>query len=180
MATSLLRRYSDVYLTHPYRTSFVTCLLKGAAADGLAQMYIERKEHLSVRRNALFAAWSAAYCGCAQHYIFNIAFSRAFGTATSASVALQKAAADSFIATPLLGIPIYYACKPMIEGTGLSPVVGLREYAAGFAEFYFKPAMVWIPAHLLTFSVIPPTMRIAWTATVSVGWLSFVSLTSHS
>ena len=133
-----------------------------------------------MRRNALFALWSAAYCGSCQHYIFNVAFSRAFGTATTASVALQKAAADSFIATPLLGIPIYYACKPAIEGvTGQGPLDGLKEYAAGFPEFYFKPAMVWIPAHLLTFSVVPPPMRIAWTATVSVGWLSFVSMTSH-
>lgn len=116
-----------------------------------------------------------------QHYIFNVAFSRAFGTATTASVALRKAATDSFIATPLLGIPIYYACKPTIEGNaGEGPLDGLREYAAGFADFYFKPAMVWIPAHLLTFSVVPPPMRIAWTATVSVGWLSFVSMTSHS
>lgn len=137
-------------------------------------------ETFSVRRNALFALWSAAYCGSCQHYIFNVAFSRAFGTATTASVALQKAAADSFIATPLLGIPIYYACKPAIEGvTGQGPLDGLKEYAAGFPEFYFKPAMVWIPAHLLTFSVVPPPMRIAWTATVSVGWLSFVSMTSH-
>ena len=106
----LLRRYSEFYSSHPYRTSFVTCLVKGAAADGLAQSYIERREHLSIRSNALFAAWSAAYCGCAQHYIFNIAFTRAFGTATNASVALRKAAADSFVATPLLGIPIYVSC----------------------------------------------------------------------
>eukprot|EP01046_Picozoa_sp_COSAG06_P035788 COSAG06_NODE_3882_length_4808_cov_2.751327_2_plen_157_part_00 len=129
----------------------------------------------SVLTRAVALAWRS------QHYIFNVAFSRAFGTATSASVALQKAAADSFIATPLLGIPIYYACKPTIEGAvGEGPMDGLREYGAGFADFYWKPAMVWIPAHLLTFSVVPTHMRIAWTATVSVGWLSFVSMTSHS
>jgi hypothetical protein len=31
-----------------------------------------------------------AYCGCAQHYIFNVAFSRAFGTATTAAIALRN------------------------------------------------------------------------------------------
>lgn len=256
------------------------------------------RSEFSVRRTVLFALWSASYCGCGQHYIFNVLFTRAFGSGTSFWVALRKAAADSFIATPLLGcapcrrpahhicatnlvhsrnltpphphaivsIPIYYACKPMIEGYGVSPIDGLREYAAGFFAFCesthnflmslpfpphtprfqqtyatlpvfsdFKPAkrpaifsirssatcrrsqcisylscqaMVWIPAHLLTFTVVPPVrarpcwhtlpqpfqhptaacrasglclqpLRIAWSATVSLGWLSFVSMTSH-
>jgi hypothetical protein len=35
----------------------------------------------------------------------------------------EKAAADSFIATPLLGIPIYYACKPAIEGAASTQAV---------------------------------------------------------
>ena len=94
-------------------------------------------------------------------------------------VALQKACADSFVATPLLGIPIYYACKPLIEDGRWQPLSGLRQYAAIFSDFYFKPAMVWVPAHLLTFSVVPQPLRIAWTATVSLGWLSFVSFTAN-
>ena len=218
----ILRLYASFYSRSPYTASFWTCLVKGAAADAIAQTQIEKNETFSVRRNTLFALWSASYCGCAQvrgadsvmfvllacllaaagcrrmpptpaahqiyltichlqHYIFNVAFSRAFGTATNTMVALQKAAADSFVATPLLGIPIYYACKPTIEGVaGKGPMDGLREYAGGFADFYWKPAMVWIPAHLLTFSVVAPAYRIVWTATVSIGWLSFVSMTSHS
>eukprot|EP00747_Dinoflagellata_sp_TGD_P170730 gnl/TRDRNA2_/TRDRNA2_203034_c0_seq1.p1 gnl/TRDRNA2_/TRDRNA2_203034_c0~~gnl/TRDRNA2_/TRDRNA2_203034_c0_seq1.p1 ORF type:complete len:188 (+),score=10.33 gnl/TRDRNA2_/TRDRNA2_203034_c0_seq1:174-737(+) len=179
---SIVRRYATWYANSPYRGSFVTCLIKGSLADVVAQLVIERKDkaQFSLRRNALFGLWSAAYCGCAQHFIFNIAFTRAFGSGTGFAVALSKAAADSFAATPLLGIPIYYACKPLIEGTGANPLDGLREYAVGFADFYFKPAMVWIPAHLITFSVVPPPLRIAWTATVSLGWLSFVSMTSHT
>ena len=90
-------------------------------------------------------------------------------------VALKKACADSFVATPLLGIPIYYACKPMIEDGVWRPMAGLREYAAIFSDFYLKPAMVWVPAHLLTFSVVPPAFRIAWVSTVHVVWNAFVS-----
>ena len=106
----LLGRYAEAYARHPYPMSFATCLVKGSLADGIAQTFVEKNEAgFSTRRNLLFAAWSAAYCGCAQHYIFNVAFSRAFGTATTWAVSLQKAAADSFVATPLLGIPIYYA-----------------------------------------------------------------------
>jgi hypothetical protein len=54
------------YSKSPYVVSFGTCLVKGAAADGIAQTQIEKTEKFSIRRNALFALWSAAYCGCAQ------------------------------------------------------------------------------------------------------------------
>lgn len=67
----------------------------------------------------------------------------------------------------------------MIEDGEWRPMAGLREYAAIFSDFYLKPAMVWVPAHLLTFSVVPRPLRIAWTATVSLGWLSFVSFTAN-
>ena len=180
LGSPMLRRYASFYQKYPYRAAFATCLVKGGVADVVAQTQIEQRGPLDVRRTALFALWSAAYCGCAQHAIFNRLFASMFGTSTSFRVALSKASTDAFVATPLLGIPIYYGCKPLIEGTGGSPIDGLREYAGVFREFYFKPAMVWIPAHLLTFSVIPTPLRIGWTATVSLGWLSFVSYTSHT
>lgn len=175
-----LERYSGFYERHPYPASFMTCFVKGSIADITAQVVIEKQEKVSLRRTGLFALWSAAYCGSAQHFIFNVFFGRVFGQATTLRVALTKASADSFLATPLLGIPIYYACKPTIEGTGGGVIDGLREYADGFWDFYWKPAMVWIPAHLVTFSVVPVNLRIGWISVVSLGWLSFVSMTSHA
>ena len=140
---AMLSRYITFYNQNPYLASFFTCLFKGGVADSVAQIKVEQRGQLDARRTALFALWSATYCGCAQHFIFNILFRRVFGAGTGFRVALSKASADSFVATPLLGIPIYYACKPMIEGkTGASPLDGLREYAGIFTEFYFKPAMV--------------------------------------
>ena len=177
---AILHAYSQAYLRHPYRAAFFTALVKGSIADGVAQLQVEQRGSLDIRRNVLFSTWSAAYCGSAQHFIFNRLFSRAFGEGTGVAVALTKASADSFIATPLLGIPIYYACKPLIEQGEFRPIDGLKEYAEIFCDFYFKPAMVWIPAHLLTFSVIPQQLRILWTASVSLGWLSFVSYTANS
>lgn len=175
----MFQRYAEAYNRLPYRAAFITCLVKGAIADGIAQLQVERKEALDKRRMTLFALWSATYCGSAQHFIFNRLFARLFGEGTSTAVALQKACADAFVATPLLGIPIYYGCKPLIEHGEWRPLEGLQEYASIFTSFYFKPAMVWVPAHVITFSVVPQPLRIAWTATVSLGWLSFVSFTAN-
>ena len=35
--------------------------------------------------------------------------------------------------------------------------------------------MIWTPAQLVTFSVIPPNFRVAWVASVSFGWLIVLS-----
>jgi hypothetical protein len=64
--SGMLGRYASFYSRSPYIASFGTCLVKGAAADAIAQTQIERTERFSFRRNALFALWSASYCGCAQ------------------------------------------------------------------------------------------------------------------
>jgi hypothetical protein len=175
----LLRRYAHVYDLHPYSAAFATCLIKGAIADAMAQLQVEQKQTLDRRRTALFALWSAAYCGSAQHFIFNRLFGRIFGEGTGTMTALRKACADAFVATPLLGIPIYYLCKPLIFTGEWRPLAGLEEYASIFRSFYLKPAMVWVPAHVITFSIIPRPLRIGWTATISLGWLSFVSFTAN-
>lgn len=69
--SALLRGYSDAYSQSPYRAAFFTCLFKGAIADCVAQIQIERRDTLDTRRTLLFSLWSAAYCGSCQHYIFN-------------------------------------------------------------------------------------------------------------
>ena len=68
---SLLHAYSEAYRRVPYRAAFATCLVKGAIADGVAQIQVEKRDRLDARRTMLFALWSAAYCGSCQHYIFN-------------------------------------------------------------------------------------------------------------
>jgi hypothetical protein len=68
---SLLHAYSEAYRRVPYRAAFATCLVKGAIADGVAQIQVEKRDRLDSRRTMLFALWSAAYCGSCQHYIFN-------------------------------------------------------------------------------------------------------------
>ena len=35
--------------------------------------------------------------------------------------------------------------------------------------------VIWVPAHAITFSLIPPNFRVAWVASVSFGWLIVLS-----
>ena len=88
------QRYSAAYTKSPYRMSFVTCFVKGCMADVIAQTAVEKKRgsDVSLRRTFLFGMWSGAYCGSAQHFIFNVVFSRMFGTATMLHIAFAKAA----------------------------------------------------------------------------------------
>lgn len=173
-------RYAAVYERQPYGTSFITCLVKGSIADAIVQAHIEECNVLgfSEWRNFAFATWSGTN-GSLQHFAFNVLLPRAFGRGATIRVAAEKAVTTTLVVTPLVSMPWYYACKPVIEGYGYDPREGLQEYADMFRSFVIQSAMVWMPVHLITFSVVPPAFRVGWVAAVSLSWLSFASLMSR-
>jgi hypothetical protein len=96
----------------PLTTAFATCLLKGSASDLVAQVQVEKCERVDWRRNAAFALFSGAYLGIGQHAIYNVAFTRIFGTGTDLLTGLKKVIADSLVHVPLIYLPLYYPCVP--------------------------------------------------------------------
>eukprot|EP00928_Gymnodinium_smaydae_P054842 TRINITY_DN38542_c0_g1_i1.p2 TRINITY_DN38542_c0_g1~~TRINITY_DN38542_c0_g1_i1.p2 ORF type:complete len:111 (-),score=20.78 TRINITY_DN38542_c0_g1_i1:88-420(-) len=90
-------------------------------------------------------------------------------------MAVRKATALVLVAQPLLGMPLYYAFRPAIEGRGWRPILGLQEFAADFRTLYVSSAAIWFPAHVATFSVVPKPLRVGWTAALSLAWLCFAA-----
>ena len=78
------------------------------ASDAIAQLQVERADRIDWARNAAFAFFSGAYLGVGQHFVYNVAFTRLFGSQTNVATALRKVAADSFGHVPLLYLPLYY------------------------------------------------------------------------
>ena len=180
----MLRRYRTISTKYPLRTAFATCFIKGSAADLLAQTVVENKSksQISWRRNLSFAFFSGAYLGIAQHGIYNVIFTRAFGSSQTFQTAVKKVAADFFIHVPFVYIPLYYAFE--------QTVVFDQNPAAGIDILYGKDsleiipvmetyAMIWPGVHLINFMFVPMELRIAVIATVSFAWLTILSSISH-
>jgi protein Mpv17 len=84
---------------------------------------------------------------------------------------------EVFGANPFLAMPSYYACKGFFEGSGV--MEGLMQYKKEFNQVFVEYAMCWVPAHAVTFGIMPPQFRVAWVGFVSLGYLSRLSFVSH-
>jgi hypothetical protein len=58
LIAAALRAYSRASTAAPLATAFATCLLKGSASDTVAQLQIEGRDRLDLKRNFSFAFFS--------------------------------------------------------------------------------------------------------------------------
>ena len=176
----MLQAYRRASRGAPAATAFATCVAKGSASDAIAQLQVERVDRIDWARNAAFAFFSGAYLGVGQHYVYNVAFTRLFGSQTNVATALRKVAADSFGHVPLLYLPLYYSFKAVaLNEEGGSVAGGLRRYRADAYDVLTTYWSAWPAVHLCSFTVMPTELRVGFVASVSFVWLVYLSYASH-
>jgi protein Mpv17 len=173
-----VRMYRSASRASPLAVAFATCYAKGSASDVIAQLQLEKREKIDWRRNVAFATFSGAYAGVAQHYIYNVGFSRVFGAGTDLATAARKVAADSLIHVPFFCLPIYYPFETVMLGQG-SVADGWRRYRADAYDVLTTYWTIWPPVHALNFTLMPTEMRISVVACMSFVWLIYLSNKSH-
>jgi len=173
-----LKWYRRVSRSAPFATAFATCAMKGSASDAVAQLKLERRKKLDVGRNAAFALFSGGYLGIGQHYVYNVAFARIFGTATDLTTTIKKVLADSTVHVPLIYLPLYYPFETVVLGKG-NVMDGLRKYRSDAPTVLRTYWSMWPPVHAISFGLLPPELRIGFVATISFVWLIFLSNQSH-
>lgn len=173
-----LRSYRRVSRAAPLWCAFATCWVKGSASDAVAQKVVEQKESIDVRRNLAFATFSGAYLGIGQHVVYNVAFTRIFGSGTDLLTGLKKVLADSAVHVPLLYLPLYYPFETVALKKG-SVLDGLHRYRADAYDVLTTYWSTWPMVHLVSFTVMPQELRISFVACVSFAWLIYLSFKSH-
>ena len=185
-ATQMLTSFRRVSSRWPLRTSFALCFVKGVASDAVAQRVVEQKDTICVKRNLAFSVFSGAYLGCVQHHIYNITFTRLFGSSTAPLVALQKCAADYFVHVPLLYLPSYYAFQGCVLGDGAWG--GIRRLYDMDTDSGSMPELqkvmrqyTWVfpLVHIINFTLTPVELRVGVVAGASFVWLVALSVLSH-
>ena len=179
---SLLQRYSAASTARPWLTGFTTCAFKGLLADLLVQLAVEKVEKVDWKRTATFSFYGGWYCGWVQHGLYNVVYRRLFGASTAVFNALRIVAFDALTHVPLVIFPVYYSYNAMILGGPLhgdTAYEGLRKYLdEDLFTINTRYWMLWCPANVLVFTVVPRPLRIAFIAGTSFVWLSMVSFTT--
>lgn len=176
----LLERYTAYSRAFPFSVAFLTCWIKGTAADVTSQRLVEDRKwsEMNWYRSAAFGFFSGAYLGCGQHWVYNVWFARLFGEGHSLKQVAQRVAMDSAVHTPLMYLPLYFMFEE--SAFGGSPVQGMQRYLGpeGWESLttYWK---MWPLYHAMNFRFTPPPLRIASIAGFSYLWLVVLSFLSH-
>lgn len=177
-APQFVGKFRELSRQHPFTISFAVCFGKGVIADLVAQKVVHKKEDVDLRRMAGMALFSGAYCGCAQHFVFNILFTRLLGAATTGVVAVKKMLLDVSVHAPFMYLAAYSVFIETLEfGVDANPLARWRRDVLDSMRAYVK---VWPPVMLGLFTVVPTELRVSVLACVSFFWLVILSCVSHS
>lgn len=161
----------------PHSTSFLVTFAKGSASDAIAQKSFA-DNNFDVQRNVSFALFSGAYLGVGQHYVYNVAFARLFGSGRDWRTVFTKVFADSAVHVPFIYLPLYYPFETIAAGKG-SGLDGLRKYREDAPRVLTTYWSTWPLIHVFSFKVLPDELRITFYATGSFLWLIYLSYASH-
>lgn len=168
----MLKWYAGTYRKWPYALAFATCFIKGSISDGITQTKLESNNEMDYKRNGRFAVWSGLYCGCIQHIIYNIFYTRLFPVITPLN-RIGVTMIDCFGHVPFVFFPNYYIFRSLILGGTMNE--GLNEYwndKWNVLSAYWK---LWIPSMFCIMSFVPFEFRIFVIGSVSIVWLIILS-----
>lgn len=172
------RLYVDTAEKHPAATGIVTTVVKTSAADLFAQKVLERKEEVDWRRHGMFVGFGLFYLGGFQYYLYNHLFVKWCSGITAVlghhGSAPVKTFIDQAIHHPFFYFPAFYMLKGGVEGRPLQSTV--EKYRAELWDNCKALWMLWVPAQLVNFAVVPRHLRIPFVAGVSFAWTVVLSL----
>ena len=171
---SFLGWYSKWYDKIPYTAAFITCYIKGTLADGITQT--STNGNIDMARNIRFSIWSGGYCGCIQHYIYNILYQRIFPIHSIRNT-IFKTLIDNGFTMPFFSLPQYCVFKSWLLGDKNWFQQGITNYRNelwGVMKYYWR---VWLIGTFIALS-LPIQFRILTIGCISLGWLMILSAIS--
>lgn len=172
------RAYNNTAIKWPMATGVVTTLVKTSGADLFAQKVVEGKDEVDWRRHGMFCLFGFSYLGCFQFYLYNHLFvmwcrpiTKAFGHIGAAPV---KTFIDQALHHPFVYFPAFYSLKGFVEGRPLEETY--RKYREDLWENCKALWMIWVPAQMVNFTVVPLHLRIPFVAAVSFAWTVIISV----
>jgi protein Mpv17 len=142
-------------------------------------------------RNLSFVFYGGLVQGMFQQFLFSVIYPIMFGHEHTIFTTLQQVAFDVGV-MPFVYLPIVYSMKGLFGASSSSGGLELNLQATvrdglaklgddilhkGLLKTYWS---IWIPAQCLTFSVVPPHLRVLFVALVSFCWVTILSSISSS
>ena len=155
---------------------------KAMAADLFIQTQVEKCDRVDRKRVLLFGSFGLFYQGMFQYWMYNKLFERLF-PGTGVKNVIKKVAITNLFCDPVLFFPTFYTFREMLDrGHFEASCVtdGLTAYSRNITEDVRNSWAIWVPAHAVTYGIIPTHFRMPWIACVSFGYVGLLSYTRGS
>ena len=139
------------------------------AGDALMQR-LEGNDEYDARRTLRFTIFRLAY-SAPFYTMWYAVLARIVPAAPMVRAAVIQAALDNLIATPAQHAALF-ACQAVWEG---QPHEAVARCVATLPHSVPASWAFWGPVQLVTFSVVPAELRVAWINAVSLGWNAILS-----
>lgn len=169
--------YNNAAKKNPSVVGIVTTVLKTSAADAFAQLVVEGKNEIDIKRNSMFSMFGFAYLGVWQYQLYAKLFP-AWTPFIAASFGKRMIAPiltfiDQAIHHPVLYFPAFYLLRGAMEGrTASSSLSKCRKDMWDNVKHLWT---IWVPAQLINFSLVPIHLRVPFVAAVSFLWCVVLS-----
>jgi len=179
----------------PYAFNVMVATFKTALADYLVQKFIERKEKIDWKRNAVFVAFGGLYLGMFQWFIYVTCFARLCPNAIKfANMSWKEKMAfkpgqidlakqiflDNFVHYTFIYFPVFYVFKESIQGgdknRSATDIIstGFKKYLTNFWPDNINIWALWIPGDAIIYAV-PIWMRLPMNHALSLLWTMILS-----
>jgi protein Mpv17 len=173
MLQRAIRRYAGALEQAPIRTKALTGASLGFIGDAIAQKAkMNDSETFDYRRLGAFTLFGCGWTGLYNHWWYGKLAKWYPGTTVSSIV--KKLAWNHCVSNPFVYLPVFYVSMGAMLGLTSDEVVAKAkaEYGPTLLRFW----TVWMPANALMFRMVPLPYQVVYTATVSLGWNTALSI----
>jgi len=168
---SLFRSFNKLLLKRPLATQCATSAVLFATGDVIAQQAIERKRS---RHDFARTARLSFFGGC----LFGppiskwIAFLSRLRFATPTRAVIYRTWLDQTLMAPFV-VGWFFTSMSLMEGKGTSGVAD--SLSTKYAPTLMRGWLVFTPAQIVNFAVVPPQLRFVFVSAVSLVWNTYLS-----
>ena len=180
---------------NPFWFQMIVGTAKTAACDLLIQVYVEKRDSIDWKRNAVFMAFGSVYLSGFQYLLYSIWMPRLFPNAVAFAnlpfraklrdmaglrTLAKQVAFDNFVHNPIVYFPVFYCLKSLLDAKveGQSAVAAVQEqlgtYKRHFAVDNLSMCALVIPGDILAFGA-PMWLRLPASHAVSFAWVCYLS-----
>lgn len=175
---AVISALSYFFKTYPLQASMCSCGLNALVADLISQVKTWKSQGgmftFEIKKNLSAITYGVGCMGIFTNLAYTKLFPVLFGVDSTAKTILAQAFFDNFINAPLLWLPPAYLVKTLFFDTTAKEALG--SYFSDVKNgLLFKYWGLWVPAQILTFSVVPKHLRVAFMASISFVWFMILS-----